>query len=278
MLRALWIPARIFLFLLVLFVVWQVWVFSRPQPRAYSADERAALEAVLREALGPVRAGIGGEPSRFGVAHFLNDPNEEATRMMRALIGRERAWTVVEGSLIQAFLSGIGATVLQATSLDEVMHAARRVEIDVVVTGKVVRVATTPSGAVAAVQVHVYDARSAETLVASLHEKEWTPGAVERGARALRAMHPLARLGIWLAVVLALPWVTAGATHRTVSMKRNWASFALLLGYVILGMTLALALSHFQISGVRGSLALLAALVFCGGYSFWACERIAARG
>jgi len=278
MLRVLWVPARMFLFLLVLFIVWQVWVFSRPRPRDFTVAERAALESAMESAMGPVSARIAGRPSRFAVAHFVNDANGEATRAMQMLVERDRAWTLVQGSVIQEFLSGIGTAVIQATSLDEVVHAARRVEIDVVVTGRVVEVREKEGGAVASVQVHVFDARETETLSSGVYERDWQPGVMDRASEAVRRLPAVARLVIWLAVVLILPWGSARITHRTVAMKRNGASFALLLGYATLGTALALVFMGFEVRGAVGAVKVLAALVLSAAYSFWACERIAARG
>ena len=85
-----------------------------------------------------------------------------------------------------------------------------------------------------------------------------------------------ARLGGWLVFVGVLPWVTAFATDWALGQKSNLASVLLLVVYVILGVVLAFALLGSQLAGGRDVLTLAGAFLASAGYTFWACEQVAA--
>jgi hypothetical protein len=276
--RALLLPARIFFVLLVAFVVWQVWVFSRPRPRVYSESERRAVLAAVETAFAPVVERIGERPTRFGVARFVGDSGDQVTQITREFIASRKNWTALDESPIQRFLADVARSVLNATGLDEVVNAGRRVGIDVVVAGETLKVEQTDVGATAALKLHVFDARAGETLVSGTFERDWRPGPAARAAMRMRGMSGWTRLVLWLAFVGLLPWVSAAATHKAVGKKSNLASFLLVFGHTVLGLALAMAFWSFDLDCLFGAVKLLAALSICGGYSYWACERIAARG
>ena len=270
--------ARLLLFLLVAFVAWQVWFFSRPLPRNYTERERQAIEAALREGLKPVQVRIGEKPTRFGIAHFLRDSNDEVTTTIKRLVSEHETWSLIDTSPIQKFLADISRNVLQATSLDEVVNAGRRVEIDVIVAGEVVRVDDTDQGATAAIRLNIYDARDGQWLTAGLYEKTVAAPLGARVSTSVRTIPRLLRLALWLGIVGGLPWLTAFATHGVLEKKNNLASFALITIYAIIGVALSLFLNPGPVAGTIAWLRLLIAFITASTYSYWACEKIAERG
>jgi len=272
-----WASTRFILVLIVLFVAWQIWVFSRPIPRDYTENEKTAIKSVLLEALKPLKSSIGNQETRFGVAHFLHDSNDEATKTVKQLISQEKKWIVIETSLIQQFLIDISQTILNATSFDEVINAGKRVNIDVIVAGDVIRVDSTKEETTASIKFCAYDVRRGKWLAAGTYEKKLMPSLLKRISIKIRSTSGILRLIIWIAFAAFLPWVTSSATYKTIEYKSNLASFTMLSIYVLLDMALAMAFWEFKVEGLWGAIKLLITLAICGFYNYWACEKIAQK-
>ena len=280
--RVLLRSSRLVLWLALIFILWQAWVFWRPRPRSYSESERAALREVYALFVEVLAGGMAGSegadgPVRFGVAHFVGDPSDQVTKSVRSVLAVRDDWTVEESSVIQKFLGDVSKAVAKATSLDELVHAGRRVELDVIVAGRVVEIKEEAGVARAELDLCAYDVRSGrwlhrDKLAASCRAAG--KGATSRGMK--RLAWPF-RLLLWLLFAGLLPWVTPFATRWAIERKSNLASFALVTGYTAVDLLLAMALSGFSIVGTGHGFLLLGAFLLCAGYNYWVCERMAGR-
>lgn len=271
------LPARIVIWSFVAFIAWQVGVFLLPKPAPYTEDQHQAL-ARASESLAATIAPSLDRPACFGVIHLWNDGNDEATAILKATLASRRSdWTVLQESVIHRFLSDVGKTVSEASSLDELVNAGRRVKVDVVLAGRVADLATSNRVSHAALDILACDVQAGRVLFKGRVEGDWTPGPLERLARWIRQAGAMTRLLVWLAFVLILPWVTPFGTRWAVEAKSNAASFALVATYTVLGLALAVVLSGFTVSGGWAWARLLLAFAFGAGYSFWVCERLAAE-
>ena len=267
---------RVVLVVVSLFLAWQVFIFLRPHPRSYTVDEIGALRAAAGRTANALAMKAPG-PARIGVAHLTGDPGGTATAILKERLARQPGWKVEEQSIIQRFLADVSRAVADATSFEEVLRAGQKVELDVVMGGRVLAVEATNGAARAAVQILAYDTRKGGLVLREIIDAEWRPTLLDRAGRGLARVGPGWRFAIWLTVVLALPWVTRFATARVLERKSNLAAFALIGAYTVTGLALAAAMTGFQLIGGGQWLRFFAALVFCAGYSFWACERIAGR-
>lgn len=269
-------PVKLLGSLLVLILAWQFWVFLQPRPRLLTPEEANAVQVAARNLGDRLAAQVRG-PARFGVAHFIGDERDEVTAAVRAELATRPGWTVEKSSIIERFLEDIGRAVARATSLEEVVQAGQKVELDVLVAGRVLALETTNGAGRAVAQVYAYDLRPGAWVVRETLTGTWTPNAIQQAGRRMQQTSPLARAAIWLAAVALLPWLTAFATHRALERKSNASSFAVLSLYTIVGLALALALSGFDVQGGGAAVKLLFAFIVCAAYNFWACERIAER-
>jgi len=281
--RLLLASSKVLFALILVFVLWQGWVFMRPRPRTYAPAEVEALREVCRQLADELSTALkenrgttdAGELPRIGIAHLLQDPSDKATAVLRETLGRGEEWTVEESSVIQKFLSDVTDAVANATTLDEVLHAGRRVDLDVIVGGKVDSVTEQgENSASAAITFLVYDLRQGNELIKKTVSADWESGVVARGRRGLINMHPALKILIWLAIVGLLPWVSSPATHHVLERKSNLASFVLLTAYTAVDLLCGLVLAGFHIAGAANSLWLVGAFVLCAGYNYWACEKI----
>lgn len=273
--KTLWFPARLLLLLLFGFVAWQAWTFSRPLPRTFTPRELEVLENAVARALQPLEERLAGTPTRFAIARFFHDAGDEVTASTRLQIADHPEWTVLDSSPIQQFLSDITATILQATSLDEIVHAGRRVGIDVLIAGDVLRADTTEDNVSAAIRFNAYDTRTSEWLVAGVYESTWTPSTVTRAGLRIRNLPGLIKWLIWLALIISLPWLAAPLIHRTVEQKNNLRSFLTLGSLTLLNLIPALLFWEFDLNRPGGVIRLLALLIICSIWNWWAAEKIA---
>ena len=267
---ALMLP-RALLAAVLMFLAWQAVVFLRPRPRALSPSEVQAVARACAQAVRRMEASLDG-PVRFGVMRLTGEGGEPATGVLRQSLAAHRGWTLNESSVIQTFLQDVGHAVAQATSLDEIAGAGRQVGLDVVMGGRVLGLRKGGQGAAGAdLHLWAYDVRSAAWLLREEVSGEWRPGWTDRARVRILSMGGSARLVLWILLVAALPWVTAGLTHRVLAKRSNLASGLLITGYTLVGLALAGLLSG-------GALSLLQALIATATaalYSLLACERIA---
>lgn len=261
----------IVLLIVVVFLAWQVRVFLRePRARSFSPIEIRALEKAGAGVADTIAAQLEG-PLRFGVAHLKQDANDAGTQTLKQILSRHPEWDVHETSLIRKFLADVSKAVMQATSVDEVLHAARKVELDVLILGRVVSVAEQEDGGTAVLQISAYDLRRAEWLFreATFSAVSGSPEEADRGSG--RTWRWLA----WIAFVALLPWTTPALTRWAVEGKSNWVSLALIAGY-----TGADLIAAFLFAGLRTTnwtqavlTSILAAA--CTAYNLWVCQWIA---
>ncbi len=274
------LPIRTLMTLATVFIVWQAVVFMRSDPRPpYVESEVRAIEAAARALRARLEQAAPASHARIGVARFVNDPFDTVTDTVRSVLAEDMRWQVADKSIIRQFLGDISKTLLDATSLDEVANAARRVELDLLAIGRAHEVGATASGAVASMEVVVYDVRAGEILLRETFSGMGPSGAnirsglVDGDFRLAGWM----RLLLWLGFVLLLPWVTWFLPQAAVERKSNGASFALLVFYTAADLFVGYALVGFRIVGVFSGLLLLACLVGCAAYNYRAAQRIVAN-
>ena len=269
------LPVRIVMTVVCVFLIWQAIVFMRPRPRLFTVNEVKAVKAAC-EKVADLCAAKAAKPARIGVAHLANDPNALATSVLRDALSSRAGFQVQQGSPVQKFLKDVGRAVSEATSLDEVVNAGRRVELDVIVAGKVLAVDATNGAAQAALQVYAYDVRPGQWLVKDTVTAEYNPSLPERTWDWCKGTKPMTRVIGWLLIVVLMPWVTLFATRWALEKRDNTASFIIVSAYTVFAMALAVGLGGAP-GGTAYWMKMLAAFVFAAAYSFWACERIAAR-
>ncbi len=260
----------------LLFGTWQVVVFTRPAPTPLSEPEQFAVRDACEQFVAELMESGARTGATAGVATFGDDPSKNATEICRQVIEETEGLTLSEDSIVQRFLKDVTKAVNDATSLQEILTAGNSVNLDYVVTGRLVSTETlADGGGRAVVQLAAFDSHAGESVVSRQFAGAYTPGLAIRGKKLLFSLNPITATLIWLGWVALLPWLTAPLVHKIREMKSNTASFILLLGYVAIDVLLALALSGFAIAGTWGTVRILAALLISAAYSFWACEQIA---
>ena len=275
-LRSLFGIPRMLMLLVGGFLLWQVWVFTRPSPRVLNAAETNAAEAACRNLITLVDPHLDG-PTRFGVAHLVNDPRGAVSSLLRDSLTKQGDWRVEEGSIIGKFLSDVSKAVVEATTLEEIVNAGQSVGLDVVVTGKVESVELAGEGATADINFQVYDMRAGKWLHRGPLRGAWQPGVLEKSLDSAVGTNPFVRLLVWVGLVALLPWLTAFAIHATLEKKSNLSSFVLLTIYTAVDLVLGFLIAGLSLSGTAGGIVLIVGFVACTSYNYWACERIAAK-
>lgn len=269
-------PTKVLAGVFVAFMVWQGWVFMRPAPREYTAAEQAAVRNLCRDAVDRVARQLPGDKV-IGVAHFLDDPSDEFTATMREAASAKADWCVEEASIVQRFLADISIAVKNATSLDEIVNAGRRVGLDLVIAGKVLGTEVVEGKATARATVIAYDVKAGKTVLNASLSDTWKPTVAARVADDIQGRHPLFRLAIWLLLVLLLPVATPFATYWALTRQRNAASFGLLAAYTTADLVLGSLLAGEWGQGGAGVLWFCLAVATCAAYNYWICEKIAER-
>ena len=271
-----WVLIRPIIALVVIFILWQVWVFMHARPRVYSVAEIGAVNQATEQVRDLLAQQLQG-PVRFGVAHFVNDDSDRVTESIRHALASRDGWTVEQGSILKKFLEDITKAAANATTVEEIIKAGQRVEIDVFVMGQILSIDETNGVGRATVQVYAYDVRPGAWVLQKAVTSEWKPNLVNQTMGKVSSLRPRSKFVLWILFVLLLPWVTYPLTHWALEKKTNVASFVVISLYTVLDLTLAVLLTGFRIVGGESWLMFLSAFVLSAGYSFWTCERIARR-
>lgn len=284
------LPLRILSVLLLSFFAWQLLMFFRPRPPEYTSAEQKALaqamDRFLDESVSTLdsmessngRMTHAATPWRVGVAHLLNDPRDSATDILRECVRNNPRLELHEGSVLKKFLADVGHAVANATSLEEIALAGQKVELDLVLAGRVKETRLLPqNSASATIDLLAWDTQRGSLLLNKTTQALWEPSLSRQTEMRLRGLPRMQRVFIWLFVILAAPWLTAFATHRTLEKKSNAASFLLVFGYTVFGTALAVYLNRTQPGADGFWLHTFGAMLVTAIYSFWACERIASK-
>lgn len=257
---------------MIAFLGWQVFVFFRARPPVYTEAQQQAL-AIACQDFGRQLAGkLTNAPTRVGIAHLFGDVGDVATLMLRGTVSHISGCQIEERSVIQKFLSDVGRAISEATSLDEVLTAGRKVELDVVIAGRVVAVTPSPEGgASATLALYAFDVRHGGWLVKDSFTAHWQPGVMDR----IRALPLWLRLGLWALLAGLLPWLTAFATHWALEQKQNLASVIIIACYTLADVALAFALGIIRLG--HGWLAPVLVVLLAAAWNWRACERLAKR-
>lgn len=255
-----------------LFVFWQFWTFLAPHPDPLQVEELAAVHDACADFIQELQEKAGERRLIFGSVRFQNDPSGEVTTAVEAAISSHPSWKIDESPIVQRIVGDIAKAIADATSIDDVMKAGQNVSLDAVVLGKVRDIAILPGGSTATIEFHVRDLRNGGWLLQQSITGTWEPSLID----ALRAPIPgWIRLIIWIVIVATLPWITQPVIHIAVEAKSNHASAMLVSGYTFTAVILAALLMEFSLQGASSWLLFIGATICAGGYSWWACEKVA---
>ncbi len=270
------LSVRLFLIVTVVFLSWQVWMFTRPRPRPLTAAEAGANEKAVAEAVALIQK-AAPPPARIGVATLINDETGQITASLKLRLSTVSGYDVLTESPIRRFLSDVSSAVGNASNPQEVMRAGQTVGMDVVVAGRVLAIEQTNDTGRISLQAFAYDTRPGKLAVNETLTVQWTPSWTDKTAASIAGTPALLRWIVWFTVVGMLPWLTSFGVVWAMEKKSNAASLALVLAYTVIAMGLLIVLFRPALAGAGPVIKLLLALAFCTAYNYWACEKIAAR-
>lgn len=256
-----------------IFVLFQLWFWLRPAAVPLSANEAAAVRSAVTDALESIEKGDGFGRSTAAVVHFVSDPTDEATAILRRELAAREGWTLVEGSPAVAFVKSLAKTVYEATSVDEYLRPGSRVGIDVVFYGILNGVSTEGGVSRASMSLTAYDTRTGSNLFRSDVSGEY-PRVHTAVGRAVVAKSRSSRAWIFAVFALVLPWAASPLFLRVLARRTNGASALALFSLVAIDAVAGLFLFYGISSHVAASLGVLAV---CAAYDLLCCEILSRR-
>ena len=258
---------------LIVFVLFQLWFWLRPSPIPFSTNEAEAVRSAVEEALARAEKADGFRPATAAVVHFVSDPTDEATEILRRELAARDGWTLVNGSPALSFVKSIAKTVYEATSVDEYLRPGARVGLDVVFYGVLNHVSTEKGVSRASVTLTAYDTRIGLNLF-----KGDVTGSFPRVrtalGRAVVAKSRSSRIWIFSIVALLLPWVSSPLSLKVLAHKDNGASAAVLGALTLVDVIVGAILFYDVSDHLFRAVCVVAVCVF---YNLVACEVLARR-
>ena len=270
------LPTRLFLGLASAFLLWQGAIFLRPAPTPCSVPQQRALEAAVNAAVKTLAETVE-PPVTVAVAQLANDPTRTATDILKQTIAGQEGWTIEEKSLVRKFLADVTQAAANATSLNEIMFAGRRVNVDLILSGAITKNTQLPDGARAELFLRAYDTRHGHWLWRRLFTAEWHPSLLEKLGDPIRQLPRWLRIILWAALVLLPPWLTRPLTRQILDQQSNTASILLLIGYTLANLVAAWILAGFSLAPFFPIWRGLIIILLCAAYNYAVCETIAAR-
>lgn len=249
-----------------------LWRSSGPERGSGDRDsDRAAIRAACDAAARKV-AEMRGQPARVGVLRVANDPDDAGKAALVDAFEALPGWGAQAENVLGSLAGDLATAVATSASLDELLSANERLDLQVVATGRILEQVTTQDGDHRAVlSLQAFDIETKQWLV-----RDNFSGVHNPPGGPLKRWPVWLRLLTWVVVVVVLPWVSAPATFWAVEQKRNSASLMVVAAYVAVDMLVAWALTGFARSGGIGWRLTLAFIV-SALYTYVACEAVAAR-
>lgn len=279
------LPVIIIACLLLLFLLWQAFVFLRPRPPDIPLESLVLLEVAAEDAARAITPLFAGKTAqaRIGLAHLNNDPYATVTTMLGEAIDARSELVWDRSPVVRRVIKDISSATWNAGSFEELAASGRKVQLEGIVSGRVI---VPPDGALPRLELSVFDLQPGgvrhqltftghvrTTIKSDTDAKSHSDAAPDAGVVGIN----YGWLALALLAILALPWLTPFLTEWTISRKSNSVSAILLIGYVALDL-----LALVMVPGVRGALNgtvlwPIVAAALCAGYSHWACEQIAKK-
>ena len=271
-------PTKLILGALALFLGYQAVVLTLPAPREFTETEKRAVQSAAETMADELERRIEGNP-RLGIARFLKDSNDTVTETVRNEFTERSetgSWQVREGSVIANFLSDISSAVAGATTPDEVIHAGRRVGLDMVVGGRVQEVSGSRDEGRVVIRAVAYDFQEGRTTMNEIITGTWRGAPEVRDETVWSGLYP-GLLGwlIWMGCILLLPRLTSVLIRKAMEQQSNTASAILLVAYTAGDAILGWLLVGFPFTMFGGAIGAAAVIILCGLYNYWISEKIA---
>jgi len=271
------LPAKIIATILLLFLFWQAYVFLRPRPEDISSSALTLLTPAAEDAAKNIRLIYAErtQPARIGLAHLKGDPYGTVTTLLGIALDTQPELTWERTSIVKRFVADVSSAVWNASSLEELAASGRKVQLEGLISGKVI---INDDDALPALELRVFN-----LLPGGNCRTLYFPGRIRTPEETKLIPEVFSRtlakgwLILSILAILILPWLTPFLTVWALNQKSNTASALLLTAYVAADLIL--------ISLLPGAATLMADHLFwmalfaalCAGYSHWVCESIAAR-
>lgn len=264
----LFLPKWLLRFLLI-FLAWQVVMFVWLRPREYAEPEKEALRKVCMQAVERTVDALHlhkQESFTLGVTHVIKDPSGMVTALLKTNLAAVAGFQIEEKSVIRKFLEDVTDSVLEATSLEEVVFAAGKVDLDVIVCGRIEEIHEEDGIGHAVLNYHLYDVDSSRWILKERIEadsREPQAAWIHRNWKRLLA----------LLLIALIPWLSFPLSEKVAERNSNAASAALLAGFVAIDLLLL------WWAGLFGATVAvpIVGIVLVLGYNLWACDFIAKK-
>ncbi len=279
---------KFFTLIVVAFIVWQFFLFLTPAPRPLNSLEVSVVKkfsnGLVDEIISNDIIHTLDKPIEIGILHLLNDESDEITENLTAAFNENTNFVVSTESVPYKFVKELGKNLVKSTSIEEIVSAGNKVNIDLLVGGKVESCIGVEGVANLDLYIYVFSPKLGkmikyERIVETFDvEKD---NLLESGVKSNKKHEFLKGFLLMIVavfIVLVLPWVTEPLIWKVVDKKSNGVSFMLLLGYIAIDLVVIVAMGGIQFVSSGWLAAVLAVYIFLlGGYNYRVVEKIAGK-
>jgi hypothetical protein len=229
---------------------------------------RNLAERVCTEAVGdlPKREGV---PS-IAVLDLTGDQQSFITKLLREKIAASGEFRVLDETFFHKLLREFGKDHEFSARLEDAVATARQIGVDLIVFGEIPEFTAKDDAATLKLELRMAERASGQAIFAHSYS-ESIGGSLVLSAywRARIADSSKGRrMFIWIAFTLLLPLGTIPLIRRLTAQDSNLLNLAVLLGYTILDMLVALLLTGFWIPTLWTAGILILALVSSAYYNY----------
>lgn len=201
------------------------------------------------------------------VLTIAGDANGLLGGLLREKIQAAGKYRLLEHSFLDKLLREFGKQDAPVSRLADAVATARQIGVDLVIFGEISEFKVEGNDSRLTLEMRMADRQSGQAVFARSYSGG-TPGPGSSWGARLVDSPATRRIFIWVAFTLLLPVVSIPLIRRLTAMDSNLLNLAMLLGYTVADMFLALLLMGFGIASFWTVLILIVALVASIWYNY----------
>jgi hypothetical protein len=210
-----------------------------------------------------------GVPS-LAVLDLVGDEQGYVTRLLREKIAASGGYRVLEEAFLRKLLREFGGQSLSVTRLEDAVAAARRIGVDLILFGDIPEYGVKETTGSLKLELRMAERATGQAIFAQTFAEEIGGSLVLSSYWRARIADSSKgrRIFIWIVFTLLLPLVTIPLIRRLTFEESNLVNLAMLAGYTVVDMLLALLLTGFWIPTIWTAGILILALATSGYYNY----------
>jgi hypothetical protein len=249
-------------------MVYEGYQLLSPSDNRLGTVRRDLAEKLCSEAAQdlPKRPGV---PS-LAILNLAGDEQNYVTALLREKIAASGEYRLLESTFFGKLMREFGREEMAVSRLEDAVAIARQLGVDLVVFGELPDFQSNAETANIRLELRMAERSTGQAVFARTYSQELGGSLVLGATQRARIANSSKgrRIFVWILFTILLPIVTIPLIRRLISVESNATTLALLAGYTVVDLLVALLLTGFWIPTIWTALILVLALAGSAYYNY----------